>query len=102
MESTLKHIQVISLLFLIPIGLIHLASGALFTGNALWQNAEMIFKITYLPFLITAVTYSMTSLKINLDAVMHEHNPVIDYVLIGIGSVAILALSLLNFLLPNS
>lgn len=95
--ETTKNIQKVSLFFFIGIGLLHILSGLFIANGHFKEHSIIINRILDLPFLITALLYGASSIKINLQSESEKTDNTIIITCI----VLILIAFYINFFVPE-
>ncbi|MBU2524711.1 hypothetical protein KKG71_05985 [Patescibacteria group bacterium] len=101
MNTNLKNIQKVSFLFFLAIGGIHLITGSLTYSLSTNSTIELIYKTTFIPFIICALIYAGSSLKINITAYEGSDSPKLNKIFLAAAVAIILIVSILFFLFKN-
>lgn len=98
--NTIENIKKVALIFFIITGIFHLGSSILI-ANQLWlKNATIINKTMDVPFVITGMLYGLASLRLSLTNPEKPHK-ILDIILISAIILVLVALILINLLLPD-
>ncbi len=98
--NTIINIKKVSLAFFIFTGLVHLGSSALIANQLFLKYSFIINKTADIPFIITGLIYGLSSLRISLTDPNKSHKA-LDIFLISIIMLTLVALIVINLVLPN-
>lgn len=98
--SPLHNIQKVSLIFFTIIGLAHIVSGLFVANGYFIRPANFLNQALDIPFIVAAMLYFYSSLKINLLK-EEKYPPVLDTIFVILGFGVIIAIIGINLFLPN-
>jgi len=98
--DTLNNIKKVSLIFFIVIGIVHIGSSLFIANKLFLKEAIILNKTLDIPFVITALIYGFSSLRISLARKEKTHR-ILDAVLIGIIVVVFIGLIVINLFVPD-
>jgi hypothetical protein len=98
--ETIKNIKKVSILFFIPIGIIHIGSSLFIANNLFLKESIIINKTLDIPFIITGLIYGLSSLRISL-ANQEKSHKILDVALAGTIVLIFIALIAINLLVPD-
>lgn len=98
--KTIDNIKKVSLVFFIVTGIVHLGSSMLIANEYLLKEATIANTVMDVPFVITGMLYGFASLRLSLTDPRKNHK-VLDIILISITIITLIALVLLNILIPD-
>lgn len=98
--SPLHNIQKVSLVFFAAIGLAHIVSGLFVANGYAIRQANIINQALDIPFIIAAMLYFYSSLKLGLLKA-EKYPPVLDTVFVILGFAVIIAIIGINLFLPD-
>jgi hypothetical protein len=98
--DTLNNIKKVSLIFFIVIGIAHIGSSLFIANDLLLKESIILNKTLDIPFVITALIYGFSSLRIALARKEKTHR-ILDAVLIGIIALVFVGLIIINLLVPD-
>lgn len=98
--NTILNIKKVSLIFFVITGFLHLGSSIFIANEFFIKESFIVNKIMDIPFILTGLIYAFTSLRLSLTDPEKNHK-VLDISLISIIILVLVALLLINILLPN-
>ncbi len=98
--NTILNIKKVSLIFFVITGFLHLGSSIFIANEFFIKESFIINKIMDIPFILTGLIYAFTSLRLSLTDPEKNHKA-LDISLISIIILVLIALLLINILLPN-
>lgn len=93
--ETIINIKKISLIFFLITGLLHLSSSIFIANGSMLKEMLIINKLMDAPFILTALLYGFSSLRIALTKPESSHKS-LDLILAGIITIIILGLIAIN------
>lgn len=99
MDST-ENIQKTSLILFIIVGLTHILSGLFVANGYLIRESNLVNQILDIPFLIIALTYLGSSIKLGLQK-NNKYLESLDAIMIIIGIIIVLTVIGINLFFPN-
>ena len=100
MIETIKNTKKIALVFFIVTGVFHLGSSIFIANQLMLKEAFIINKTMDIPFVITALIYGLSSLRLHLTHPEKEHK-ILDISLMCVIILILVALIILNTVIPD-
>lgn len=98
--NTILNIKKVSLTFFIITGLLHLGSSIFIANQFFLKESFIVNKVMDIPFILTGLIYAASSLRLTLTDPEKNHKA-LDISVISIIILTLIALILINILLPN-
>lgn len=95
MQHTLRNIQKISLVFFIVIGFGHIISNLMIADKLYIEIATLISNILNIPFIVCALLYGLTSLRLALANDDKKHT-ILDTTLLSLGGLIFILAVVIN------
>lgn len=95
------HIRKISFIFFAILGLAHFLAGLFFVNGYLHETAGLMNRILFIPFVIAALTYTMSNMKYHLVE-YGRTGKAWDYTFAAFGIIIFIGLIMIEFLIVDS
>lgn len=102
MESLemVSYMRKISFFFFVVMGFAHFLFGMLWTSGIFQENALLITRLLFAPFLLASISYAYTVVKEH--SLQNGHGgKVLDYLFLGLGIIALIGSLFIEFYFPD-
>lgn len=96
--NSIRNLQIVSLYFLLATGLVHFFSGLMYANDYFTSTTLIINKVSDLPFLVAALFYLGSSLKLSIDP---SPNKKLDMTLAVLGGLIFIGVLIANLVLKD-
>ena len=96
------YLRKIAFVFFVILGLGHFLSGLFYVNGYYVVQSGMINRVTFIPFVLCAITYAFASIKYRLIALTNKDSKTLTYIMLASGILIFLGLLFIELFVLDS